>query len=137
MVVLGDFNLHDITWNLDDIDTYYLPQNIASHTVSVYIPLFQLSNAKNIASNVLDLCFVNGTDDIQSCNAPVAITKVTEIDRFHPSLEVTFEYYVGETLSPESETIEVFSYKYGNYEQMSQQTLLKCSIRWTSAFDYF
>ena len=35
-MVLGDFNLHDITWNLDYIESYYLPQNIVSHTESEY-----------------------------------------------------------------------------------------------------
>lgn len=134
VAVLGDFNLYDITWNLDDTDTHFLPQNIVSHTESSYfttaldflqkmqsLPTYQLSNEKNIASNVLDLLFVNGTDDIQLCNAPVAITLNTEIDKFHIPLEITFEYQVGQTLQPSTETIEVFSYKKGNYERMSQQ----------------
>lgn len=134
IVVLGDFNLHDIIWNFDDTETYFLPQNIASHTETEYfqsaleflhkmqeLPMFQLSNAKNIASNVLDLLFVNETDDIQLCIAPVAITLNTEIDRFHLPLEISFEYHVGRTYQRSSETIEVFSYKRGNYEHMSQQ----------------
>lgn len=134
IIVLGDFNLHDIVWNLNDTDTFYLPQNIASHAASVYfqtaqtflqkmqdLPMFQLSNAKNVASNVLDLLFVNRTDDIQSCNASVAITKVDEIDVFHPPLEISYEYHIGETPSLFSETVEVYSYKKGNYERMSER----------------
>ena len=35
-MVLGDINLHDITWNLNDTESYYLPQNIVSHTESEY-----------------------------------------------------------------------------------------------------
>lgn len=156
VMVLGDFNLHSITWQLDDTETYYLPQDIASHRDSVYfqtaleflnkmqeLPMFQLSNAINVASNVLDLLFVNGTDDIQSCNASVAITKLTEVDRFHPSLEISFEYHVGEALSSSSETVEVFSYKRGNYERMSQQldevnfAVVFDTMDVESAFDYF
>lgn len=155
-VVLGDFNLHDIVWNLDDTDTYFLPQNITSHTESEYyqaaskflqkmhyLPLFQLSNAKNISSNVLDLVFVNGTEDLQLCNAPVALTKVTETDRFHPPLEMSFEYQTGEKVMSSNETIEVFSYKRGNYERMSQQldainfAQIFDRMDIETAFDYF
>lgn len=156
IVVLGDFNLHNIVWNLDDTDTFYLPQNIASHTESVYfrtaleflqkmqeLPMFQLSNATNVASNVLDLVFVNGTDDVQSCNAPVAITKVDEIDVFHPPLEISYEYHIGEVLPSSSETIEVYSYKRGNFERMSQElnevnfAEVFNTFDVESAFDYF
>jgi hypothetical protein len=145
IMVLGDFNLHDITWNLDDNENYYLPQDIASHTESAYfqtaaeflrkmhqLPMYQLSNIKNIASNVLDLLFVNETNDVQLCRAPAAITKVNETDRFHPPLEISFEYESGKIASS-TETIEVFSYKRGNYERMCQQMkliLLKYLIGW-------
>lgn len=134
VAVMGDFNLHDINWNLDDSDTYYLPQNVSPHADSLYyqsaaeflemmhqLPLYQLSNEKNIASNVLDLVFVNDTEDIRSCKAPVAITRITESDRFHPPLEVSFEYQVGSKQQSTKESIEVFSYKRGNYDRMSQQ----------------
>ena len=134
LLVLGDFNLHDIVWNLDESDTYYIPQNVASHAESEYfqtasdfldkmhgLPLFQLSNAKNIASNVLDLAFVNGTEDIQACVAPVAITKINESDRFHPPLEISFEYPIGSNKPSTNKTIEVFCYKRGNYDRISQQ----------------
>lgn len=38
VLVLGDFNLLNIVWNLDECGTYYLPQNFASHTESEYFP---------------------------------------------------------------------------------------------------
>ena len=127
IIVLGDFNLHDITWNLNDTESYYLPQKIISHTESEYykmvgeflknmhqLPMYQLSNIKNIASNVLDLVFVNETNDVQVCRAPAAITKIKETDHFHPPLEISFEYESGKIESASIETIEVFSYKRGN-----------------------
>lgn len=122
VVVLGYFNLHDIVWNLDESETYFLPQDTESvfyqtaqeflHTMH-QLPMFQLSNIKNIASNVLDLVFVNATDDIQMCAAPVAITKVAETDVFHPQLEISFEYEVGEHAVTPNETIEIYLYKKG------------------------
>src|ERR1700761_5503082 len=42
-------------------------------------------------------------------------------DRFHPPLEISFEYESGKIESASIETIEVFSYKRGNYERMCQQ----------------
>jgi len=65
---------------------------------------------------VLDLVFVNETNDVQVCEAPVAITKVKETDRFHPPLDISFEYESGKIISSSTETIEVFSYRRGNYE---------------------
>lgn len=136
MAVMADFNLHQITWNLDDTDTFYLPQNITSHAESEYfklasdflqqmqgLPLYQLSNVKNLASNVLDLIFVNATGDMQCCNAPVALTKTTKTDPFHPPLEIQFEYHISKSpcSASSNETIEVLAYKKGDYVNMSRQ----------------
>lgn len=134
VVVMGDFNLHDIIWNFDDTDTFFLPQNVASHTDSSYfqtaseflqkmhdLPMFQLSNLKNIAGNVLDLVFVNDTGDMQHCKAPVAITTNNETDRFHVPIELAFEYHAEEEIQPSDDFIEVFSYKTANYERILRQ----------------
>lgn len=129
IVVIGDFNLHNVVWNSDESETFYLPQDIASHTVSGYfqtaseflrkmheLPMFQLSNLKNISSNVLDLVFVNGTGDMHVCKAPAAITLNTEIDHFHVPIELAFEYYPERKAQTTSDFIEVFSYKVANYD---------------------
>lgn len=156
VMVLGDFNLHSIKWKLDKSDTYYLPQNMVTHTDSEYfqtaseflekihhLPMFQLSNVTNIASNVLDLVFVNGTDDVQSCEAPVAITRINETDIYHPPLEITFEYHRGVPIPTTNKTTEVFAYDRGNYERMLQQlnevnfAQVFDRMDVESAFDYF
>lgn len=125
--------MHNVSWNSDDTGMHFLPQDMSSHIESVYyqtaqeflhsmhqLPMFQLSNVKNIARNVLDLVFVNERGDIQLCAAPIAITKVSETDVFHPPLEISFEYEVGEHSNPSNETEEVYLYKQGNYERMSE-----------------
>lgn len=107
--------------------------------------MFQLSNIKNIASNVLDLLFVNDLGDIQLCQASVAITELVGIVRFHPPLEITFEYQATENSSSSSsnETVEVFVYSRGNYERMTQQlnainfAHIFDRMDVVSAFDYF
>ncbi len=134
VIVLGDFNLHSIKWNSDENEAYFLPQDMSSHIGSVYyqtaseflqkmhqLPMFQISNVKNVASNVLDLVFVNETDDIQLCTAPVSITKVAETDPYHPPLEISFEYEEGMHETPTDDTMEIFLYGKGNYARMCQQ----------------
>lgn len=81
------------------------------------MPTYQLSNVKNISSNVLDLVFVNETGDVQLCEAPAAITKIRETDRFHPPLEITYEYEAGQKEGL-NEIFELFVYDRGNYAQM-------------------
>lgn len=132
IVVLGDFNLHDVKWNSDDTETYFLPQDIVKHSDSVYfrtaadflqrihqLPMYQISNIENVSLNVLDLVFVNQTTDIQLCKAPASITKVRETDRFHPPIEIAFEYESGQ-IATTNETVETFLYKRGNYERISE-----------------
>lgn len=136
LIVVGDYNLHDINWNHNDDETYYLAQNILSHTRSEYfqaaseflqnmlgLPMFQVSNIKNIASNVLDLVFVNDHQDVQVCQAPISITKLKGIVRFHPALEISFEYHPVGKPSSSNETVEVFLYNRGNYERMSKESM--------------
>lgn len=66
--------------------------------------------------------FVNDIADIQLCQAPVSITKLTGTLSFHPPLEISFEYHLVEKVSLlTNERIEVFQYNTANIE---------------SAFDY-
>ncbi len=86
---------------------------------------------------------MNGTDDIQLGQAPVAITLIDEIDRYHVPLEITFEHHGQNRMQTSNETIEVLSFKNGNYERMSQQleainfaqVFDRMSVE--EAFDYF
>ncbi|XP_037047073.1 uncharacterized protein LOC119081902 [Bradysia coprophila] len=156
VMVIGDFNLHDVVWNWDDSDTFLLPQDMASHTDSVYfhaaseflrkmhdLSLFQLSDLKNISQNVLDLVFVNGTGDLHVCKAPVAITLNTEVDPFHVPIELAFESYPETNVHVLDDFIEVFSYKLANYENIIRQlgainfAALFDRMDVDEAFDYF
>lgn len=155
IIVLGDFNLHDVEWQLDESEMYFLPHNLTSHSNSTYfqaaseflesvqqLPMFQLSNVINIASNVLDLVFANNYQDLQVYQAPVSITKVTGIVRYHPPLEILYEHHTA--IEPASdEMIEIYLYTKGNYERMMQQldavnfAELFDRTDTEAAFDYF
>lgn len=81
IIVLGDFNLHDIAWSADvNYNNAYLPHSITNTATNqrrsqyneaaldflhqiMEIPLFQMSNFQNVAANVLDLMFVNKPAD--------------------------------------------------------------------------
>src|SRR6201996_5240569 len=64
-------------------------------------------------------------------------------DRFPPPLEISFEYESGKIVPALTETIEVFSYKRGNYERMCQQlneinfAQIFDRMDVETAFDYF
>lgn len=155
IVVVGDFNLKKIVWNADDTNSFYLPQNILSHDQSDYfksaldflqsiqgLPMFQLSNIKNIASNVLDLVFVNGYEDVQTCQAPAVIAKANGIAKFHPPIEISFEYHPDVVNQP-SETVEIQLYNKGNYDRILRQlnaidfAHIFQDLDVEAAFDYF
>lgn len=76
VIIVGDFNLHDINWSPDDDENAFLPHTSNDHNANVSrtryqidaldflvrmlsLPLSQLSNFQNNALNVLDLMFVN------------------------------------------------------------------------------
>lgn len=106
--------------------------------------MFQLSSIKNIASNVLDLVFVNGLEDIQLCQAPAVIAKASGISKFHPPIEFTFEYHPGHPdVNQPGETVEVFLYDKGNYERIFRQlnainfARIFQSLDVEASFDYF
>lgn len=129
LMVIGDFNLHDIRWINDDSDTHYVPTDNLSHKTSYFreatefliklqmLSLYQLSNIKNKASNVLDLVFVNEINDIKLCEENCGIIESSQQDVYHKPYEITFEYCPNQS-SQQSDEIEIFSYKKGNYERM-------------------
>lgn len=84
--------------------------------------MFQLSNLKNILSNVSDLVFVNANGDLHVCKAPTAITLNTEVDKFHVPIELSFEFCHEENRHATSDDfIVVFSYKTTDYDRIEQQ----------------
>lgn len=137
IMVLGDFNLFDIVWTPDDEDNnVFLPHTsvdvINSEYRSMYysdamvflekmmsLPLFQLSNFKNKASNVLDLVFVNRPDDFMICDDKFSIIERSQQDACHIPYEINVDYIVSAYSEVKLETI--YQYSRGNYERMCQQ----------------
>lgn len=132
VIVVGDFNLHNIGWTADEQGTCYLPSGNSTHDSSYHnnareflrkmesAPLFQLSNIENAASNVLDLLFVNDTGDVRLCQDQHTIIDIDQQDVFHKPYEITFEY-CDKNAIPDNEQIETYCYKRGNYRRICQQ----------------
>lgn len=137
IIVLGDFNLHDITWTADDDDqNVFLPHvTVASVTNQrrsnynenaldflnkmIELPLCQMSNLRNTAQNVLDLLFVNASDDVVvSCDS-FTIIEENQQDEFHIPFEIQIDYTEESTTTIEYTTIRC--YATGNYNRMCQQ----------------
>lgn len=134
IIVVGDWNLADIKWKLDASESYYLTTNTITHRDSNYfniateflqklhqLPLYQMSNFKNISGNVLDLVFVREFANINVCKAPIAVTEIDKTDMFHPPLEISFNAIPPEQHLASDEFIDVCCYNQGNYERLSQQ----------------
>lgn len=154
IMILGDFNLHDITWRADETNTHYLPTGIASHNTPYYrgaaeflnklenAALYQLSNVKNAASNVLDLLFMNEPNGVKLCEDQSSIIESGQQDAYHKPYEITFEYS-SNILSPKEEKVEFLCYQRGNYQRMCLQLdninfaheFGRLSVN--SAFEYF
>lgn len=132
IIVLGDFNLHDINWSIDEMETHYLPSGISTHKSQYFrqaaeflekmesASLYQLSNVKNIASNVLDLLFVNEVDDVKLCVDQQTLIDSDQQDVYHQPYEISLPYSDNDTCS-KNENVEIFCYKRGNYSRMCQQ----------------
>lgn len=132
VLVLGDFNIHSIGWIHNETSTHYTPIDIASHNTSYHrnvaeflskmesLPLYQLSNMKNVASNVLDLVFVNELKNVKVCEDQNTIIEFSQQDKYHIPYEITIEYCKNRLIK-QNERIEVFYYTKGNYDRMCQQ----------------
>lgn len=137
IMVIGDFNLRDIVWSPDEEEkNVFLPhtlvdsntsQNRSDYNVNALaflnkmmsLPLAQLSNHRNRASNVLDLVFVNRPAEFRvnrDCNT---IIDLTQQDPSHVPHETKLDYSVP-TAAP-IEYVTLYQYKRGHYDRMVNQ----------------
>lgn len=134
LFVLGDFNLKNIAWEEDEENNFYMPilnttSNAIYHTNAndflmrmLSLPMFQLSNVKNSAGNVLDLVFVNDWTDVSLSIDPHTIIDAEQQDEYHRPYDITIDYCArGSLLNDERENIPIFCYQRGNYKRMCQQ----------------
>lgn len=86
------------------------------------LPMYQISNVKNSAGNVLDLVFVSDCTDVSLCIDPHSIIDADQQDEYHLPYDITIDYCtMGSMLNNEQENVPVFCYRRGNYERMCQQ----------------
>lgn len=131
VMILGDFNIHDIDWIKDEVGCHYYPLGLESRTnkytmdVSLFlanmqkIPLYQMSNLRNSANNALDLVFVNEVDGITVSKDNSKLINNAQQDIFHIPHEIILEHNL-EKISY-NETIEIRCYKKGNYPRICQK----------------
>ncbi|XP_037029333.1 uncharacterized protein LOC119069378, partial [Bradysia coprophila] len=110
IIVLGDFNLHDINWSLDDDDeNAYIPYAPTDRNINgnrscyqtdaldfldkmLSLPLSQLSNFRNNALNVLDLVFVNDSNAVNVTRDRYTIIEQEQQDARHIPYEIMMDY---------------------------------------------
>ena len=95
LLVLGDFNLPNITWSQSslDEDDFFTPRNISTAHESIIIDnltacsLQQLNGIKNCLGRILDLVF---SSDSASTTIEGCSTGLVPIDSYHPPLSIHF-----------------------------------------------
>ena len=109
LLVVGDFNVYDIQWALDEDEECFVPytnvlENATNHRSQYLeaamkflqdmssIPLYQMSNIINNANNVLDLVFTNNAYEVNVCVDQNTIVEVTQQDQCHIPYEITLDY---------------------------------------------
>lgn len=128
IIVLGDFNLHSITWHADDTDTYFLQSGIEAHDTEYHrgaseflkemqtLSLYQMSNVQNKSGNVLDLVFSSSFDDVHVTVDRSALIERDQQDLYHEPYEIIIDCY--EYKSHEKSWIETYNYKRGDYQSI-------------------
>lgn len=135
IIVIGDFNLHDVSWTPDDDDdNVFLPHTVMDSSMTqnrskyqvealdfldkmMSLPLCQLSNIRNRASNVLDLVFVNTPNEFRLTKDSHTIVEETQQDPSHVPYEISVEFSTA--TATQTENVTVYQYRRGHYERMA------------------
>lgn len=85
------------------------------------LPMYQLSNVKNTAGNVLDLVFVSEIHDVKLDVDPNTIIDADQQDECHVPYEITIDYCSKQSIAKIIDNAPAFCFRRGNYERMQQQ----------------
>lgn len=141
VMVVGDFNIHDVVWSPDDEDENgYLPHTLPNATskngnFSNYqidameflnkmfsLSLSQLSNIQNRSSNVLDLVFVNNYNEFRLNRDNNTIIEQAQQDPSHVPYEILLDFSdFSHSSSMKVEEVTAYQYARGNYDRMMYQ----------------
>ncbi|XP_037040311.1 uncharacterized protein LOC119077268 [Bradysia coprophila] len=137
IIVVGDFNLHDIVWTADyDDDNGYLPHTLTNATANgslsnyqtdalyfldkmLSLSLSQLSDFRNTSSNVLDLVFVKNSNEFRLSKDNFTIIEQNQQDPSHVPYEIMVDYYANSSVK--TEDVTVYQYARGHYDRMECQ----------------
>lgn len=127
LVVLGDFNLSKVKWEMCDEGGYFLPFDIPANKRVIYdnflnrmmlLSLHQVCAVRNDCDNVLDLVFTIDYARITISSPQIAVTEVDKIDKAHPPIEVVYDCSIPRNSQV---TKEIYVYKNGNYGRICRQ----------------
>lgn len=125
LIVMGDFNIRGVKWQLDDDNNQLIPSNIPLNnkfghgeflSSMQYMSLLQKVQISNDAGNFLDLVFTRNDSLLSIYHAPTTLTNIKQTDSPHPPIEISLN------VTPDSiahdEYIETLAYSKGNYGKM-------------------
>lgn len=132
IIVLGDFNIHDVNWKLDEAMSSYLPDDLSHRDGQYYryvteflhnmisLPLYQVSNIENVANNVLDLIFVSDANLLNVVEDLHTVIDIDQQDTYHKPIELLIDCANNENVTADRNQ-EVYCYKNGNYQRICQK----------------
>lgn len=122
VIIIGDFNLNNITWSQNKSNHYLTPIFTNSMVNTMFLDfqsfcdLKQYNNVKNILGKILDLVFTNNEElDISVYKAPFSIAK---IDVYHPPLLIDIKVKNCRPLN--KKTFMHFNFNKADYEKINE-----------------
>lgn len=130
LIVLGDYNLPNLSWDFDEHLNAYLPANASSESEITLTQtildsgLSQICCLPNANGRLLDLSFVSDTQQIQMVEPPTALLKV---DAHHRPFVLTCDV----SSFPAEEQNDAFYYDFKRFDPATLDAAL-ATVDWTS-----
>lgn len=125
VLLLGDYNLPQLQWSLDEDLNGYLPANASSEQELVLTEsisscgLVQLNSISNTNGRLLDLVFTNSPDDFEILRP---VSPLLPIDPHHPPLELQVDMHscVHAPVDAETESLDL-DFRHCNFESLNAE----------------
>jgi hypothetical protein len=118
-LILGDFNLSSVDWSMSSSDTSMVPVNNLCNINQVLVEfmafndLKQYNTVENMNNRILDLVFSTSELYIEQSRDPLS-----NIDGYHPPLEISFNCELVSTLPPDLR--RKFNFHKADYDKITK-----------------
>ena len=131
IIVLGDFNLPNITWFKNPDSCFQIPSSRSESSIEFIdsiadLGLFQINSIPNTFGKLLDLVFVDQPEDFNISRLKPLLTPE---DNYHPTLEINLYVEIRPSFNSNN-NLMVFDFRKADFSKLNELFL---SEKW---FDY-